>query len=64
MFTPWKIQYLVQETDGNGDDLFSTECIGTVGTKGKKWFAALQLNAIQQKCQLDSGATCDVKPER
>lgn len=25
-----------------------------------KWFAALTLNGTKQKCQLDSGATCDV----
>lgn len=51
---------LAQETDGSGDDLFSTECIGAVGARGKKWFAVLQLNGLKQKCQLDSGATCDV----
>lgn len=50
---------LSQETD-SGDDLFTTKCIGAVGPKGKKWFAALILNGTKQKCQLDSGATCDV----
>lgn len=44
----------------SGDDLFTTECIGAVGPKGKKWFAALMLNGTKQRCQLDSGATCDV----
>lgn len=38
------------ETD-SGDDLFTTECIGAVGPKGKKWFAALTLNGTKPKCQ-------------
>lgn len=50
---------VTQETD-SGDDLFTTECIGAVGPKGKKWFAALTPNGTKQKCQLDSGATCDI----
>lgn len=50
---------LTQDTE-SGDDLFTTECIGAVGPKGKKWFAALMLNGTKQRCQLDSGATCDV----
>ena len=49
-----------QHVDGSEDDLFSTECIGAVGARGKKWFATLELNGLKQKCQLDSGATCDV----
>lgn len=42
------------------DMVYSSECIGAVNTKGKKWFVNLRLNNIIQPCQLDSGATCDV----
>ena len=36
------------------------ESIGAVQAKGKKWFVTLKMNSKSQRCQLDSGATCDV----
>lgn len=42
------------------NDVYTSECIGAVRTKGKKWFVTLLLNDKPQQCQLDSGATCNV----
>lgn len=40
--------------------IYSAERIGAVEGQGKKWFANLKINGGSQRCQLDSGATCDV----
>lgn len=40
--------------------LYTAESIGAVQGRGKKWFANIQMNGGTQRCQLDSGATCDV----
>uniref|UniRef100_A0A3Q3D864 Ig-like domain-containing protein n=1 Tax=Hippocampus comes TaxID=109280 RepID=A0A3Q3D864_HIPCM len=34
--------------------------IGALHGQGKNWFATLSLNGAPQRCQLDSGATCNV----
>lgn len=40
--------------------IYTAESIGAVQGRGKKWFANLKMNGGFQRCQLDSGATCDV----
>lgn len=41
--------------------LYMIESVSAVGqTKGKKWFVTLKLNSKSQRCQLDSGATCNI----
>lgn len=42
------------------NDVYAVESIGAVRTRGKKWFVNLRLNGTLQKCQIDSGATCNV----
>lgn len=43
----------------DSNDVYATESIGAVRTKGNKWFVNLRLNGKLQRCQLDSGATCN-----
>uniref|UniRef100_A0AAV2K178 Ig-like domain-containing protein n=1 Tax=Knipowitschia caucasica TaxID=637954 RepID=A0AAV2K178_KNICA len=41
--------------------LYMIESVSAVGqTKGKKWFVTLKFNSKSQRCQLDSGATCNI----
>lgn len=40
--------------------IYTAESIGAVQGCGKKWFANIKMNGGSQRCQLDSGATCDV----
>ena len=40
--------------------MYTAESIGAVQGHGKKWFANIKMNGGSQRCQLDSGATCDV----
>lgn len=40
--------------------IYTAETIGAVQGRGKKWFANIKMNRGSQRCQLDSGATCDV----
>lgn len=40
--------------------IYTVESIGAVQGRGKKWFANLKMTGGFQRCQLDSGATCDV----
>lgn len=40
--------------------IYTAESIGAVQGRGKKWFVNLKMNGGFQRCQLDSGATCDV----
>lgn len=48
------------EDEDEDNQIYSAETIGTVNGQGKKWFATLKLNGALQRCQLDSGATCNV----
>lgn len=51
------------DTSGDGEDadqIYTAESIGALHGQGKKWFATLKLNGELQRCQLDSGATCNV----
>ncbi|KAJ8006345.1 hypothetical protein DPEC_G00134270 [Dallia pectoralis] len=45
---------------GNLGQIYTTMSIGAVNTQGKKWFVNLPLQNGPQRCQLDSGATCNV----
>uniref|UniRef100_A0A8C5Q7G7 Gypsy retrotransposon integrase-like protein 1 n=1 Tax=Leptobrachium leishanense TaxID=445787 RepID=A0A8C5Q7G7_9ANUR len=49
-----------EEETVSAEVLYSSEVIGAVQSRGKKWFVTLRLNNRPQSCQLDSGATCDV----
>ena len=50
------------DTDRSDTDahIYTTQSIGAVQGQGKKWFANIKMNGGSQRCQLDSGATCDV----
>ena len=50
----------VQDDDEAEAYLYMTSATSTDRTQGKKWFVNLKMNAVRQKCQLDSGATCNV----
>ena len=41
-------------------DVYTAESLGAVNTQRKKWFVNLPLHRGVQRCQLDSGATCNV----
>ncbi len=50
-----------QDDDGgNLGQIYTAMSIGAVNTQGKKWFVNLPLQNGPQRCQLDSGATCNV----
>lgn len=49
-----------EDTDMEANDVYVYVSIGAVEMRGKKWFVNLWLNGKIQKCQLDSGATCNV----
>ena len=40
--------------------IYTAQSIGAVQGCGKKWFVNIKINGGSQRCQLDSGATCDV----
>ena len=40
--------------------IYTAQSIGAVQECGKKWFDNIKMNGGFQRCQLDSGATCDV----
>ncbi len=42
------------------DDIYTVESISTVHMERKKWFVSLRLDGKTLRCQLDSGATCNV----
>ncbi|KAK5893965.1 hypothetical protein CesoFtcFv8_010707 [Champsocephalus esox] len=46
--------------DSDERDVYTAESVGAVNTRGKKWFVNLPLQSGVQRCQLDSGATCNV----
>ncbi|KAF3856230.1 hypothetical protein F7725_016953, partial [Dissostichus mawsoni] len=46
--------------DSDERDVYTAESVGAVNTQGKKWFVNLPLQSGVQRCQLDSGATCNV----
>lgn len=54
------IETKTDEGNNSTEDVYASECIGAVRAKGQKWFVTLLLNNKPQKCQLDSGATCNV----
>lgn len=43
-----------------GAHIYTAERIGAVQGRGKKWFANIKMAGGSQRCQLDSGAMCDV----
>lgn len=47
-------------SDRDDRDIYTAESVGAVNTHGKKWFVNLPLQKGIQRCQLDSGATCNV----
>ncbi|KAK7918719.1 hypothetical protein WMY93_010003 [Mugilogobius chulae] len=51
---------LTGEDEDADNQIYSVETIGAVNGQGKKWFATLKINGNLQRCQLDSGATCNV----
>lgn len=40
--------------------IYTAQSIGAVQGCEKKWFVNIKMNGGSQRCQLDSGATCDV----
>lgn len=55
------VEYSKEEpVEGSDDDIYTVESISTVHMKGKKWFVSLRLHGKSLRCQLDSGATCNV----
>uniref|UniRef100_A0AAV2KDB0 ribonuclease H n=1 Tax=Knipowitschia caucasica TaxID=637954 RepID=A0AAV2KDB0_KNICA len=50
----------INSDDDDTDQIYTAESIGALHGRGKKWFATLKLNGGLQRCQLDSGATCNV----
>ncbi|XP_034052535.1 uncharacterized protein LOC117533010 [Gymnodraco acuticeps] len=46
--------------DSDERDVYTAESVGAVNTRGKRWFVNLPLQSGIQRCQLDSGATCNV----
>ncbi|GAA6083839.1 uncharacterized protein LOC115134386, partial [Tachysurus ichikawai] len=54
------IEHSKEPVGNSDDDIYVVESISTVHMKGKKWFVSLQLHGKSLRCQLDSGATCNV----
>lgn len=59
MGTPSEEDHDVDD-DGQLGQIYTAMSIGAVNTQGKKWFVNLPLQNGPQRCQLDSGATCNV----
>ena len=49
-----------EDSDRGERDVYTAESGGAVNTQRKKWFVNLPLHRGVQRCQLDSGATCNV----
>ncbi|XP_060774454.1 uncharacterized protein K02A2.6-like [Neoarius graeffei] len=53
----------VADTEDAEDDeahIYMVKSSGAVQGCGKKWFANIKMNGVFQRCQLDTGATCNV----
>lgn len=46
--------------DEDNGQIYTASATGSPSSRGKKWFVNLQLHGTRQRCQLDSGATCNV----
>ncbi|XP_061765807.1 uncharacterized protein LOC133558441 [Nerophis ophidion] len=49
-----------EQEDSDERDVYTAESVGAVNTQGKKWFVNLPLQQGVQRCQFNSGATCNV----
>ncbi len=62
--TEGKLHCIEDSKDGqvgdSDDDIYTVESISTVHMERKKWFVSLRLDGKTLRCQLDSGATCNV----
>lgn len=54
------VKHSKEPVGDSDDDIYVVEFISTVHMKGKKWFVSLQFHDKSLRCQLDSGATCNV----
>ena len=50
----------LEDSDQEERDVYTAESVRAQNTQGKKWFVNLPLHRGVQRCQLDSGATCNV----
>ncbi len=48
-----------EDSDRDERDVYTAMSVGAVNTQSKKWFVNLPLHKGVQRCQLDSGATCN-----